>query len=394
MTEAAQHGFAAFMLASTYGAQETIHGKRLNIRYSLDERGMEKAMRLYADGMTHDSEAVEGFTSWFNEDVLANPEHDDHAGRDLAHTVLREAIANGDEFQVLNLLNSGVDVNVPDMQGNYLLDGAAKHGHTAIVKLLLARGAHATQCNPHGTTALHVAAFFGRPAVLQALTSALPPGASVDLEDEKGNMPLVAAAATSSPAKKSDRVACVKLLLHKGAHAKKAYNTGAHRSVMALLGAAMGESVSQAAIADAEAYSRAQRAKVRREWQEAFDMAVAAGALTLDEFKVEVEEVLEQIHGEGAAARRATKMSDQMAALKASALGDMIRPGVRVILRGLTAKPELNGAHGRVASYVPTKGRYVVELEADGDGGAKPMLFKVANVRLAKIPEYEQLVKP
>jgi ankyrin repeat protein len=390
VTEAAQYGFAAFMLASTHGSRETIHGKKLTNQYSLSELSMEKAMRLWTDGMKHDSEVMNEFTTWFNEDVLADPEHDDHGGRDLVHTLLREAIEQGDVSQVREILMSGMDVNVPDMQGNFLLEGAAADGNASIVKLLLLRGARVTQGNPHGSTALHGAAFFGRPAALRLLVDALPAGTSVDLEDENGNTPLVAASATSSPANQDDRIACVKLLLSKGARAKKAYNTAAHTSVMALLGAATGRKVSQAAIADAEAHNQAEHARVNREWKEAFNLAVEAGALLRDEVKEEVEGPLQLIQGEGSEVRRSQKMLEQLKALQSSTLGDMIRPGRRVELEGLAAKPELNGAKGRVASYVPSKGRYVVKLEADG--GAKPITVKVPNVRETDVPEYDDLV--
>ena len=63
--------------------------------------------------------------------------------------------------------------------------------------------------------------------------------------------------------------------------------------------------------------------------------------------------------------------------------------GCLICLHGLEAKPELNGAGGRLISFEAAKGRYVVELERDGKKSR--MLIKPQNVTRGKIPEYDQL---
>lgn len=54
--------------------------------------------------------------------------------------------------------------------------------------------------------------------------------------------------------------------------------------------------------------------------------------------------------------------------------------GDRVVIQGLTAKPELNGTTGSLGTFVPEKNRFSVNL----DTGGSPMLFKPEN--LAKLP--------
>ena len=70
-----------------------------------------------------------------------------------------------------------------------------------------------------------------------------------DLADERGNTPLVAASANTAEASVKQRKACVRMLLDAGADATKAFNTGAHESVLQMLGAAAGASIDGASVA-------------------------------------------------------------------------------------------------------------------------------------------------
>ena len=136
-TMAGQYAFAALMHASTRGADVTPHGKLLNKQYAMTEPQMERATRLFADAMQAHPDEMSEFTSWFNEEIMANPEHDDHAGRTMGYQMLREAVENGDVRAVRELLEDGSDPNAIGMDGAVMLEGATHIGNAKIVKLLL-----------------------------------------------------------------------------------------------------------------------------------------------------------------------------------------------------------------------------------------------------------------
>ena len=79
-------------------------------------------------------------------------------------------------------------------------------------------------------------------------------------------------------------------------------------------------------------------------------------------------------------ARMEAHMEAQLEALGAGLLDGMLQTGEHVRLVGLAAQPALNGARGRIASYLAAKGRYVVLLDG---GKAKPVTVKPANLELA-----------
>ena len=59
-----------------------------------------------------------------------------------------------------------------------------------------------------------------------------------------------------------------------------------------------------------------------------------------------------------------------------------LEPGASVILRGLKARPELNGSTGRNVGWLTEKGRYVVQLESGEQIGLKPNNLEVSNPAL------------
>jgi len=384
---AGQYAFAALMHASTRGADVTPHGKLLNEQYALTEPQMERATRIFADTMQAHPDKMSEFTSWFNEEIMANPEHDDHAGRTMGYRLLREAVENGDVHAVRELLEAGSDPNAIGMDGAVMLEGATHIGNAKIVKLLLQFGARAEAPNPHGSTAVHTAAYFGKPKLLRLLVDALAPGTTVDLADENGNTPLVAASARTSPAREADRLKCVNILLAAGADAEKAFNTAAHPSVVGRLGtAATGKPVSSRAVANADAIAEQESREVVARWNEAFQTAVDMGVLSTAARGEQSDALARAQNG----ALRVQRMEEQLRALTMCELDEMLRKGTGVCLTGLVAKPHLNGTCGRVREYVPSKGRYVIQLEgADGEPSST-ITVKLANLEHAKIVEDEE----
>ena len=63
------------------------------------------------------------------------------------------------------------------------------------------------------------------------------------------------------------------------------------------------------------------------------------------------------------------KQSSAAAAESISSPRPSIPIGARVELRGLQAKPELNGRRGVVVKFVGSTGRYRVQLDGEGGGG-------------------------
>jgi hypothetical protein len=85
---------------------------------------------------------------------------------------LREAAARGDSSMVERLLGEGVDINsAPGMTGATALHAASERGHTAIVKMLLLRGAEPSAMTTSGETALDRATYQGHAGCVRALLS-------------------------------------------------------------------------------------------------------------------------------------------------------------------------------------------------------------------------------
>ena len=81
---------------------------------------------------------------------------------DLLGTLVRCSLASGNLERVRELLEGGQDPDVADEQGNTALTFSCEGGRTAVVKLLLDRGANPNVRNSAtGRTPLHVACFGG-----------------------------------------------------------------------------------------------------------------------------------------------------------------------------------------------------------------------------------------
>jgi ankyrin repeat protein len=108
-------------------------------------------------------------------------------------TALHEAALNGDTARVLELLDSGADVDAPIESlanrsaewGGTPLHVAAAAGQAETARLLLDRGADANRADFRGVTPLHKGA--GHAAVVEILLAA---GADVNAQDERGRTPL------------------------------------------------------------------------------------------------------------------------------------------------------------------------------------------------------------
>ena len=87
---------------------------------------------------------------------------------------LLDASLAGNEVEVRDLLDQGVDANVVDEdKGNATpLHYASQKGHTAVVELLLAAGADVTAVSGFNMTALHFASLNGHKAVVKLLLAA------------------------------------------------------------------------------------------------------------------------------------------------------------------------------------------------------------------------------
>ena len=378
---AGHYGFAAFMHAQTRGMEETSHGKLLMPQYSLSEANVEKAMRLFADGAKADSAAFEEFSSWFNEEIQQNVQDGD-VDRDLASTMFFEAVTAGDEERVRLLIRSGANVNQMGRDGS-VLDAASVHGHLQIVRMLVEAGADPVLANAHNSTALHGAAYYGRTRVLRALVDAvLARGRSVDLKDENGNTPLVAAATAGSPSNHQEE--CVRMLLDAGADASPAFNTGSHESVLPMIREAL-DHQDVGTAADYASVGRRRRAEyeaVEERWEAAMGLVLEEEVLTGKEFDALHDKVTSLENDQVGAMR----MTDQLKQLEECKLGTMHRVGSRVCIGGLSSKPALNGECGLIVKFDQLKGRYAVQLQR-----GTTILARSRNLEMAMVREYEEI---
>lgn len=228
------------------------------------------------------------------------------------------------------------------------------------VRILLSAGADPAVRNVHGSTPLHTCAYFGRVDALCTLLDALQQAAiqpiHPDLADERGNTPLVAASASTAESSVKQRKACVQMLLDAGANATKAFITGAHKSVLQMLGAAAGTAIDENEVQRVTAHAAKDGRAVKDQWTDGMERAVAAGVLTKNELAGLTKRLVKAANN----ARRAQPMEEQLEDLKACTVGDRatwMPAGSFVSLHSLEAKPEMNGSRGRLISYDPAKGR-------------------------------------
>lgn len=100
---------------------------------------------------------------------------------------LRQDARKGDRAGVEAALDMGADPWISDTARNTALHHAASAGHTPVVELLVARGAHVEQLNAKGETALHLAARGGHAMTCVAL---LGNGANGQARDNLGRTPM------------------------------------------------------------------------------------------------------------------------------------------------------------------------------------------------------------
>ncbi len=100
---------------------------------------------------------------------------------------LAEATQQGNSEQARRFLSTGADPNAPDSKfGVTPLSWAAMHGDTALVQLLIEKGAKPNQPNKDGSFPLHCAAFLGQDAAVGVL---LQSGADVTARTQRGDTP-------------------------------------------------------------------------------------------------------------------------------------------------------------------------------------------------------------
>ncbi|GAP83288.1 putative ankyrin repeat domain-containing protein 29-like [Rosellinia necatrix] len=127
--------------------------------------------------------------------------------RDISRRLYSAAAIGGHTAIIKLLLEKGADIDLSHRYSGTPLCIAAENGHVAVVKLLLKRGARIDLGDKFGDTPLYVAAKNGHAAVVKLL---LKKGARINLGDKYGNTPLYIAA-------KNGQAAIVELLLKKGA---------------------------------------------------------------------------------------------------------------------------------------------------------------------------------
>jgi len=126
----------------------------------------------------------------------------------------------GHENVIVNLLNSGADIELKDELGNTALIVAAAENKQSILQLLIARGANVNAQSNSGATALMNASMYGNLEVVNILLQA---GSQIDLKRVDGETGLVGAV-------QYGHFPMVELLLSKGADAnavtRSAFNEG------------------------------------------------------------------------------------------------------------------------------------------------------------------------
>ena len=105
----------------------------------------------------------------------------------FGRTAVWWAARNGDIDKLKDLISSGVDVNIADIDGDSPLHTALKWGHGPVTELLLANGADANAASLYGITPLHLAV---RAMDSGSVSALLEHGADVNATDDFGCTPL------------------------------------------------------------------------------------------------------------------------------------------------------------------------------------------------------------
>lgn len=108
----------------------------------------------------------------------------------------RDAAFNGKMSVIQSVLESNMDVNAVDENGQTAFAMAAHGGHMEIVKLLIKHGAEIDRPDAVGITPLAMAAFNGHTEIVKLL---IEKGADVNAADVQGNTPIVHASGGTVP---------------------------------------------------------------------------------------------------------------------------------------------------------------------------------------------------
>ncbi|MGB6977397.1 MAG: FxSxx-COOH system tetratricopeptide repeat protein, partial [Gammaproteobacteria bacterium] len=130
---------------------------------------------------------------------------------------LHWAAASGQYKEVLSLLQQGLRIEELNQNSYTSLHLAARYGHEAVVKLLVAWGADVHARNPHDFV-LHQAVRSNNPAIVNLL---LDKGANINVVDNEGDAPLEWASEEGDKG-----IGMMQLLLRKGAHINHANHYG------------------------------------------------------------------------------------------------------------------------------------------------------------------------
>lgn len=103
-------------------------------------------------------------------------------------TALHDAAKKGEQNKLKLLIDSGVNLNVPDKDGATPLHHAAYLGHDKLVKMLLKAGAKVDYLDDEKCTPLHNACYGGH---IACVTDLLAAGADVNARDEEQGTPLL-----------------------------------------------------------------------------------------------------------------------------------------------------------------------------------------------------------
>ena len=128
--------------------------------------------------------------------------------RDINGDTILLFASSRDRIEIVKLLlQSGAEPNlVNTYSGSTPLHLASSYGYTDIVRLLLEAGANPNITNGNGNTPLHLASSSGYTDIVRLL---LETGANPNIRDRNGNTPLISASSR-------DRIEIVKMLLEHG----------------------------------------------------------------------------------------------------------------------------------------------------------------------------------
>ncbi len=168
--------------------------------------------------------------------------------------LVADAVKQRDQLAIRALLDQGVDVNTPQLDGATALHWAVYWNDHATVRVLLGAGAYVNAANDLGVTPLWLASSHEEPLLVRALLAA---GADPNLAHVSGESSLMVASRTG-------RVSAVRALLEYGADVD-AKETGHHQTALMWAVAGRQATVVEALIeagADLQARSRTRIRKV------------------------------------------------------------------------------------------------------------------------------------